>query len=164
MNRAILCTAALVAFGLASPAFARTSPYEAVDLFKISQVENPQVSPDGKHVLFTRSYADIATDRQLGEIWLQTVGADRRLLIGGQTGATGVRWSPNGTQIAYVAPVAGKPQIHVMTSAEGSGRPITALKSPPSKIAWSPDGRSIAFVMQIDAKPRILSGMPKKPE
>lgn len=164
MNRAMLRTAALVAFCFASPALAEAAPYEAVDLFKISQIDSPQVSPDGKHVLFTRSYADIATDRQMGEIWLQTVGGDRRLLIGGQTGATGVRWSPNGTQIAYVTPVAGKPQIHIMTIGEGIGRPITALKSPPSKIAWSPDGRSIAYVMQIDSKPRVLLGMPKKPD
>jgi dipeptidyl aminopeptidase/acylaminoacyl peptidase len=63
-----------------------------------------------------------------------------------------------------VAPVAGKPQIHVMAIAEGIGRAITALKSPPSQIAWSPDGRSIAYVMQVDATPTIVAGMPKKPE
>ena len=55
MNRAMLRTAALVAFCFASPALAEAAPYEAVDLFKISQIDSPQVSPDGKHVLFTRS-------------------------------------------------------------------------------------------------------------
>lgn len=154
------CVAALC---VAAPSLAAT-PYEAGDLFKLSQVENPQVSPDGKRVLFTRSYADIATDRRLAELWLIEVGGERRLLIGGQAGAAGARWSPDGTRIAYVAPVAGKPQIHVMALAEGIGRPITALKSPPSQIAWSPDGKSIAYASQIDAKPTSFSGMPAKPD
>lgn len=148
---------------LAPAAFAAT-PYEAADLFEISQVESPQVSPDGKRVIFTRSYADIATDKRMGEVWLLTVGGGKQLLIGGQAGAAGVRWSPDGSRIAYVAPVAGKPQIHIMTLAEGIGRAITTLKTAPSQIAWSPDGKSIAYAAQIDAEPTKFAGMPTKPE
>lgn len=162
--RALSCCAIVGAVALAAAAPAETRPYEAGDLFEISQVENPQVSPDGKRVIFTRRYADIATDRQMGEIWLLDVGGDKRLLIGGQAGAGGVRWSPDGARIAYVAPVAGKPQIHVMAIAEGIGRPVTTLKSPPSQIAWSPDGQSIAYVSQVDTPPTVFAGMPKKPE
>ena len=147
-----------------APALAEKPPYASDDLFKLSQVENPLVSPDGKHVLFTRSYADIATDKRMGEIWLQTVGGDRRLLIGGQTGAAGIRWSPDETRVAYIAPVAVKPQIHIMTVAEGIGSTVTALKSPPSQISWSPNGKLIAYVMQLDAEPTVFAGMPKKPE
>jgi dipeptidyl aminopeptidase/acylaminoacyl peptidase len=164
MTRIIWAMMASTAVMMAAPAMAQTTPYEGEDLFKISQVENPQVSPDGKFIIFTRSQADIATDRRLGEIWIMPVGGERRLLIGGQAGATSIRWSPDSSRIAYIAPVAGKPQIHVMTIAEGIGRPITTLKSPPTQIAWSPDGASIGYVMQIDAKPLVFAGMPKKPE
>jgi len=164
MNKIALALIAMVTAGFSSPVFGQTTPYAADDLFKLSQVENPLLSPDGKYVLFTRSYADIATDKRMGEIWLQTVGGDRRLLIGGQAGATGARWSADGTRLAYVAPVSGKPQIHIMTVTEGIGSAITALKSPPSQIAWSPDGKSIAFVMQVDAEPIAFAGMPKKPD
>ena len=161
MNR---LTLTLTALCLATSAHAQTTPYAPDDLFKLSQVDNPQVSPDGKHVIFTRSYADIATDRRMGEVWIMPVGGERRLLIGGKDGATGVRWSPDGSRIAYVAPVAGKPQIHLMTVAEGIGRPITTLKFAPSQLSWSPVGNSIAFVAQVDAPPRKFDGMPAKPE
>jgi dipeptidyl aminopeptidase/acylaminoacyl peptidase len=164
MNRIVWQIATPLALGFAAPAFAQTTPYQPEDLFQIAQVENPQVSPDGKTVIFTRSTADISTDRRMGEIWLMPVGGEKRLLIGGQAGAAGVRWSPDSSRIAYVAPVAGKPQIHVMAIAEGIGRPITSIKSPPSQIAWSPDGASIGFVMQVDSKPTVFTGMPKKPE
>lgn len=161
MNR---LTLTFTAFSLATPALAQPTPYAPDDLFKIAQVENPQVSPDGKQVIFTRSYADIATDRRLGEVWIMPVGGEKRLLIGGKDGASGARWSPDGTRIAYVAPVAGKPQIFVMTIAEGIGRPITSLKSPPSQIAWSPDGASIAYAALVETPPRKFDGMPAKPE
>jgi dipeptidyl aminopeptidase/acylaminoacyl peptidase len=157
--------AAALLLSVSAPALAQPAPYEAGDIFKLSQVENPVLSPDGKRVIFMRRYADIATDRRLGELWLMDVASgDRRLLIGGQAGAGGVQWSPDGTRIAYVAPVAGKPQIHVMSIAEGIGRPLTAMKTAPSTMAWSPDGKSIAFVAQVDAKPVTFEGMPAKPD
>lgn len=164
----------VAALALSTPTFAQAdpapaaatqpAPYAPEDLFALSQVENPQVSPDGTQIIFTRSYADISTDRRMGEIWVQPVGGERRLLIGGQAGATSVRWSPDGTRIAYIAPLAGKPQLYVMTLAEGIGRPITALKSAPSQLSWSPDGTAIAFVMRVDAPPTSFAGMPKKPD
>ncbi len=155
--------AVLAALLLAAPTSAAT-PYEAGDIFRLSQVENPQLSPDGKQVLFMRTYADIATDRRMGELWVMTVGGDKRLLIGGQAGAGSAKWSPDGTRIAYIAPVAGKPQIHVMRLSEGIGRPITTGKATPGQIAWSPDGQSIAYAAQVDAKPSTFSGMPAKPD
>jgi hypothetical protein len=66
------CLVAAALF-LAPAAFAAT-PCEAGDLFKLSQVDRPQVSPDGKRAIFIRSYADITTDRRMSEVWLLTIG------------------------------------------------------------------------------------------
>ena len=165
-----------LALALAAPAIAQSpasaaagapAPFEAADLYRLSMVTDPQVSPDGRRVIFTRTYFDIATDSRQGEVWIGDVGAknlDRRLLIGAGTRASNIRWSPDGTRIAYVAPVAGKPQIHVMRLADGIGRPITSGKAAPSALDWSPDGRTIAFVAQIDSDPLKVAGMPAKPE
>ncbi len=157
-----------LALALAAPAYAEApKPFEAADLYRISMVTDPQVSPDGRQVIFTRTFFDIATDSRQGEVWIGDVGAknlNRRLLIGAGTKASGVRWSPDGTRIAYVAPVAGKPQLHVMKLADGIGRPITSGKAAPNGFEWSPDGKSIAFVAQIDSAPVKVNGMPAKPE
>ena len=157
-----------LALALAAPALAQTpTRFEAADLYKFSMVTDPVVSPDGKQVIFTRTYFDLGSDSRMGEIWIGDIGAkdlNRRLLIGAGTRASGVTWSPDGRRIAYVAPFAGKPQVHVMTLSEGIGRPITSSKTPPGGIEWSPDGQSIAFTAQVSSDPVKVSGMPAKPE
>ena len=165
MKLAILSALALA---LAAPALAQApSNFEAADLYKFSMVTDPLVSPDGKQVIFTRTYFDIGSDSRMGEIWIGDIGAkglNRRLLIGAGTRAGGIQWSPDGKSIAYVAPFAGKPQVHVMKLAEGIGRPITSSKTAPGGIEWSPDGRSIAFTAQVNSDPVKVTGMPAKPE
>jgi dipeptidyl aminopeptidase/acylaminoacyl peptidase len=157
-----------LALALAAPALAQTpTNFEAADLYKFSMVTDPQVSPDGRHVIFTRTYFDLGSDSRMGEIWIGDIGArdlNRRLLIGAGTRASGIKWAPDGKSIAYVAPFAGKPQVHVMTLAEGIGRPITMSETAPAGIEWSPDGRSIAFTAQVNSDPVKVNGMPAKPE
>ena len=150
----------------AAPALAAT-PFEAADLYKLSMVTNPKVAPDGQHITFNRVTFDIATDSRKNEIWLATLGGkalDKRLLIPASAAATGVEWSPDGTRIAYIAALLGKPQLWVMTVADGIGKPVTSGKLAPQSLAWSPDGKSLAFVARIDAAPVEIGGMVEKPE
>ena len=142
-------------------------PFEAADLYRISMVTDPRVSPDGRHVLFTRATFDIQTDMRMGEYWLATTGgnaADKRLLIPGSAKASGAAWSPDGKRIAYVAPWLGKPQLWIMDIAGGTGRVVTNGKLAPRDIAWSPDGTRIAFVARLEVPAPVIAGMPDKPE
>ena len=150
----------------AAPALAAT-PFEAADLYKLSMVTDPKVAPDGQHITFNRVTFDIASDSRKNEIWLATLGGkalDKRLLIPASAAATGVEWSPDGTRIAYIAALLGKPQLWVMTVADGIGKPVTSGKLAPQSLAWSPDGKSLAFVARIDAAPVEIGGMVEKPE
>ena len=158
------CLALLLA--TAAPAFAAT-PFEAADLYKLSMVTDPAVSPDGGRVLFNRATFDIQTDTRQGETWLATIGGkavDKRLLIPAAVKAGAARWSPDGQRIAYVAPWLGKPQLWVMDVAAGIGKPVTSGKLAPLEFAWSPDGARIAFTARVEAPPAKIPGMVEKPE
>ncbi len=157
----------ILALAFAAPLAAQqATPFEAADLYRISQVESPAVAPDGKRVVFSRAAFDIGTDRRTNELWLATLDGqgivDRRLLVSGAQSAA--QWSPDGTRIAWLGTLAGKPQIFALALADGIARPVTTGKLAPSAPAWSPDSRSLAFSAQVDATPAKLAGMPTKPE
>jgi dipeptidyl aminopeptidase/acylaminoacyl peptidase len=161
---ALLLTAAAPA--LAAPALSAT-PFEPADLYRLAMVTDPKVSPDGNRVVFTKAAFDIQTDTRTGELWLATVNGktiDRRILVPAAAKASGAEWSPDGRQLAYVAPFLGKPQLWVMDVASGTGRMVTSGKLAPRGLAWSPDGKRIAFVARMETPAIAIPGMPMKPE
>lgn len=111
---------------------------------------NGQISPDGKQIAYVRSRVDKMTDRWSSEIWLMNAdGSKNRFLVKG----SGMRWSPNGDRIAYVAKADDDTrQIFVRwMDAEGAISQLTHGQNPPKMIRWSPDGSSIAFRSRVPA-------------
>lgn len=157
---------------MASPLLAAEAakpPFQAADIYSLSMVTNPVVSPDGRRVLFTRTAFDEGSDRALGELWLAYVDTegrviDRRLLVARDVTPGGASFSPDGRRIAYLARHLGKPHIHVMDLAEAVGRPITGGETMPGAPHWSPDGGRIAFVGRVAAKPASIPGLPERPK
>lgn len=155
---------------VSGPAMAEAAkPVEPLDLYRLEQPLDPQLSPDGRTVLVLRQTRDIQTDRVMTELWLVPVpgsgaGDQRRLLVGADRAPSGARWSPDGSSIAFVGKDGSKAQIFLFSVKDGIGRPMTTLKQAPSSLSWSPDGRKIAFVSLVEAKPDDLYKLPEKPE
>jgi dipeptidyl aminopeptidase/acylaminoacyl peptidase len=128
-------------------------------------VRNPQLSPDGAQVVYTREWIDKINDRHSSQVWVMDVdgGRDRFLLDGSSP-----TWSPDGTRIAFVAE--GEPdgaQIFVRwMDAEGAVSQITRLTESPSSLQWSPDGKWIAFNMLVELppNPEWRIDMPERPD
>jgi dipeptidyl aminopeptidase/acylaminoacyl peptidase len=113
-------------------------------------VQSPQLSPDGRQILFTRRWIDRLNDRWESSIWIMDADGSRpRFLVNGSNAA----WSPDGRRIAYIAD--GEPrgrQVWVRwMDAEGAATQITRLTEAPSNVTWSPDGRTLAFRMLVPA-------------
>ncbi|MCA2985685.1 S9 family peptidase [Gemmatimonas sp.] len=132
------------------------------DYFNWEDVGNPALSPDGRQVLYTRTWIDQLNDRRESSVWIMNAdGTRNRFLVKGSD----ARWSPDGTRIAYVAP--GEPggaQLWVRyMDAEGATTQITRLTEAPSEIEWSPDGKSIAFGMLVRQSDDWRIAMPAAP-
>jgi Tol biopolymer transport system component len=126
-------------------------------------VSDPEISPDGKQIIFTRRWVDKMNDKFESALYIMNSdGSRQRFLVKG----SGARWSPDGTRIAYMAE--GEPkgsQIHVRwMDAEGAVTPITRLEESPSGISWSPDGKSIAFTKLVPQRESWNIKLPPRPE
>src|SRR5262249_37889427 len=133
------------------------------DLAALHWIADPQISPDGSRVVFTRVWVNSEADEYRTALWLVNAdGTDLRRLTSGEFD-TQPRWSPDAARLAFVrAAEAGKPgQLCVLPMGGGEASVLTKLEKGASDPAWSPDGRRIAFVSR--ANPALDDPATKKP-
>ena len=135
-----------------------------LDLYwEFETVSDPQLSPDGAQIIYTRGWIDKVNDKRESSLWIMNAdGSKNRFLVRGSS----ARWSPSGDRIAYTAQ--GDPkgsQIFVRyMDAEGAISPVTHIDKSPANVTWSPDGQSLAFAMQVEKKNVWSIKMPDRPE
>ena len=146
--------ASLGALDFALPVGVQKRAITEKDLFDFIWVANPQLSPDGKRVAFTRVSVDEKRTGYEASIWtVSTSGSEPpiRLTNGKHDGQP--RWSPDGKRIAFVRggdkDETGKPkpsQIAMLSLTGGEAWIITDLSKGAANPVWSPDSRRIAFL------------------
>lgn len=134
------------------------------DVFDLQWAENPVLSPDGRSVVYQRTFFDPMKDVRRSNLWLIDVasGATRPLTSGARRDADPV-WSPDGRRVAYVASDGERPQIFVQWLDSPTPARVTQLAAAPRALSWSPDGKHIAFLMHVPADSKPLAQMPKAP-
>jgi dipeptidyl aminopeptidase/acylaminoacyl peptidase len=155
----------LSAPGFAAPATGPARYFTGNDLFNLEIATDPQISPDGRTIAYTRKSNDIMTDKARSTIWLvDAATGQQRPLIAGSGSYFSPRWSADGSRLAYVAAEGGNPQLYVRWMTSGESARITGLPDSPGAIAWSPDGRRIAYTMFVPDDGPKLGKAPDKPE
>ncbi|GEQ86213.1 acylaminoacyl-peptidase [Patiriisocius marinistellae] len=142
-----------------------TTPFEYLDVFQLEYANSPQISPDGKHVIYRRTGFDIMADKSTASLWIIDIdGNNHRKLTSRDKGEGSARWSPSGDRIAFTSGSENGSEIYVYWIASGTLARLTQLEKSPSSLAWSPDGKSIAFTMKVAAKAPVIAKMPSKPK
>ncbi|MFQ5734501.1 MAG: TolB family protein, partial [Planctomycetaceae bacterium] len=137
----VVCIALSVA-SMLQAADAKTRPVlKVADYLDWERVSNPQISPDGKQVVYTRQWVNTLTDRWESELWIVNAEGTKNRRLGKGSGA---RWSPDGKRLAY---------LH-----------ITRVLETPKNLRWSPDGKRIAFTMYVETKSKWTINMPSPPK
>ena len=123
----------------------------AEDLYHIQQIGSPQLSPDGRHVIYTVQRIDQKTEKKYRNLWLvPTDGGTPRQFTYGDQSDTMPRWSPDGQQIAFLSNRGNErqPQIYLIPFGGGEARPLTDAKGFFSSLEWSPDGSKLLCVFR----------------
>jgi dipeptidyl aminopeptidase/acylaminoacyl peptidase len=115
-------------------------------LHLLGQVNNPTVSPDGKTVLYSVSYADISLNKRNKELFtVRTDGTDKKQITHSPKSESEPIWIKNGEKIAFLY----DGQLWEMNP-DGSDRvQISRVENGIEGFKYSPDGRKVLFISAI---------------
>jgi len=149
----VVVLALTAAVGTQSP-----RPLGIVDLLNLPRVADPQLSPDGRDVLYTRADADWKVGRRVSHIWRAAVGGGEAMqLTSGTDGEEGPRWSPDGKQIAFVSARDGASDqttdLYVVTLDALQVTRLTneSVDTDVREPSWAPGGKQIAYSTAFDS-------------
>ncbi len=148
--RLVLASLAFVPFASAqAPVQAPAQPgrFSADDLPKIVRISDPQISPDGRTIAFVVGRANLKEDRWDTELdFIDVASKAMRAITHDRQGVCWLRWSPDGTRLAFLAQDADKKaQVFVLPLAGGEALQLTHSKTPIRQLTWQPDGQVLAF-------------------
>lgn len=170
----VAAVALLVALPAATPAVAQQAttaaqPARSDSVFTVARyldyetVGDPQLSPDGRQIVFTRRWINQQDDRWESALWVMDAdGSRQRFLAKGSSPV----WSPDGKRLAYLA--AGEPKgtqlwVRWMDMPDG-GTQLTRLEQSPGNVRWSPDGKTLAFTAFVPARSSWKIDLPAAPQ
>lgn len=140
-------------------------PLKADDLLRLVFVGDPQVSPDGERILFTRKHIN-DKNKYITNLYSVDMSGALTQWTQGETGAGGGRWSPDGLSIAFVSG-RDKPtsQIYLIPTSGGEASKLTELpEGSLGGFKWSPDGSKIAYTFRATEESRTEKAKKEREE
>ena len=119
------------------------------DLFRVREVSDPQVSPDGGWVAYTVTTADTSEDKRVSAVWMTSWDGTRTVrLTTSKAGEHAPRWSPDGRFLAFLSNRDDEhTQLWLLDRLGGEGAKLTAFPGDVEDYVWAPDGKRLALVV-----------------
>src|SRR5947209_15328390 len=117
-------------------------PFTFEDMMALKRIGGPQVSPDGKWVLFSAVHVDLQANKKIPHLWLVPVaGGEAQQLTSDAAGEDRGRWSPDGPQIIFTSSRDGSSQVCMPGFDSGSGavakpQKITSISTEADGTIW----------------------------
>ena len=125
-------------------------------LLALGRLSDPQVSPDGKHILYGVSYTDVEENRSVRNLYICAIdGSDNQLLTQSGKSIGNARWSADGKSIAYT--LGG--QIHTASLVCRRGvwklrkdRVVSDIPAGVGEFKLSPDQTKVMYISYVKSQ------------
>ena len=119
---------------------------QAEDIAALKRIQDVQISPDGKWVIYVLEEVDRANDQRFSNLWLVPwEGGPPRQLTYGTFSNTSPVWRPDSSGVAFLTSRTGTLQIFFLPIDAGEASQLSFLPQGAGRCAWSPDGERLVF-------------------
>ncbi len=125
-------------------------PFSVHDMLAMDRISEAQVSPDGKHVLFTVRVTDVEANKGRTDLWMVDVdGTNLVQLTKDPANDSGARWSNDGSAIWFLSTRSGSSQVWKHTLATNSDEQVTKFPVDVDGLLAFPDGKRLLLAMDV---------------
>ncbi len=121
------------------------------DMISANRLGDPQVSPDGRWVVYSVTTTDVAANRRAGSLWMLDLNASdqapRRLAISDQ-GANTARWGGDGN-LYFLSGNSGTSQVWRVASPTAAPVQVTSLPLDVNAYRLSPSADKVAVSLAV---------------
>jgi dipeptidyl aminopeptidase/acylaminoacyl peptidase len=173
------CLFSFALFVSALPLFAQNKhPFTFEDMMALKRVEEPEVSPNGKWVLFAAVDVDLKANTKTPHVWVVPLSSGGDAHVSPKQGDMGhpnsslgmtesrereiisdqdadrPRWAPDGKRFAFVSTKENGSQIWIADFDDATGtvtdkQRLTNIANEADGELWSPDGKNILFKSDV---------------
>jgi dipeptidyl aminopeptidase/acylaminoacyl peptidase len=131
-------------------AVADTHPFSIHDMLAMDRIGDPQVSPDGKWVLFDLRTTDVEANKGRHDVWLAAVdGSGVKQMTTHEAADSNARWMPDGKSFVFLSTRSGSSQVWQLALDGGEPKQLTKLALDVDNLQVFPDGKRLLFTMEV---------------
>jgi len=121
------------------------------EIIKIHRISGPEISPNGKMVVFDAAKYSFETNKGLNQAWIVPLtGGEAKEIPGMEKGDQKPKWSPDGTKLSFISERTGSAQIFIVDASSFKDPiQITNIPTGVDDYKWSPKSDYIIFHSQI---------------
>jgi dipeptidyl aminopeptidase/acylaminoacyl peptidase len=136
----------------------KLNDYEIIPLLSPNPLSDPQISPNGDKIIFTKGEVNLQDNSYENNLWLYTIDNKNLRQFSFSNKDSNPRWSNKGDKILFISSRSiskekeekeDKAQIWLIHSDGGEARLLTSVENGVENPDWSPDDKKILFLSKV---------------